>query len=170
MKKYVNGKYIELTTDEITLLQLERRKIDLYEKSRPLSASEVLALLIPQQINTLAVDDATASRMVEFYPKLTMYAEGSLIAAGTRINWNGTLKQAAVDLWNTTENNPDNAPTLWQAIAYRNGIRIIPATITAGEAFAKGELGWWGDAVYESLIDANVYTPEAYPAGWTLVS
>lgn len=165
-----NGIYRDMTAEELEQMEAIGRQERLKEAFRPLTESEVLALLIPQQINTLAVDDATASRMVEFYPKLTMYAEGSLIAAGTRINWNGTLKQAAVDLWNTTENNPDNAPTLWQAIAYRNGIRIIPATITAGEAFAKGELGWWGDAVYESLIDANVYTPEAYPAGWTLVS
>lgn len=26
------------------------------------------------------------------------------------------------------------------------------------------------DPVYESLIDANVYSPEAYPQGWRLVS
>lgn len=92
-----------------------------------------------------------------------------LIKAGTRINWHGTLKQAAVDLWNTAESNPDNAPTLWQDIAYRDGIRIIPQTITVTEAFAKGEKGWWGDSLYESLIDVNVYTPEQYPAGWQTV-
>lgn len=39
-----------------------------HEKNRPLTESEVLALLIPQQINTLAVDDNTALRMKGFYP------------------------------------------------------------------------------------------------------
>lgn len=58
---------------------------------------------------------------------------------------------------------------LWEDIAYREGYRIIPAVITAGTAFAKGEFGWWGDTMYKSLIDANVYTPEAYPAGWEVV-
>lgn len=113
-----------------------------------------------------SLDDKDASEAVALYDG--MKYDGSLISAGTRINWGGTLKMAAVDLWDYEENNPDNGPDLWADIAYKNGIRIIPATITAGEAFAKGELGWWNDSVYESLIDANVYTPEAYPDGWAL--
>lgn len=114
-----------------------------------------------------SLDDKDASEAVALYDG--MRYDGRLITAGTRINWRGTLKQAAVDLWDEKNNNPDNAPTLWTDIAYHDGIRIIPAAITAGEAFAKGERGWWGDTVYESLIDANVYTPEQYPDGWTIV-
>lgn len=110
------------------------------------------------------VDDKTASIAPELYGR--MHNDGSLIKAGTRINWNGTLKRAAVDLWDTEENTPDNAPTLWEDIAYKKGIRIIPDVITAGTAFAKGEQGWWGDVLYESMVDNNVWTPEQYPAGW----
>jgi hypothetical protein len=87
---------------------------------------------------------------------------------GTRINWNGVLKKAAVDLWDTPENNPDNAPALWEDIQYRAGHRIIPEVITVTSAFGKDETGWWGDVLYCSLKDANVYTPEAYPAGWAV--
>ncbi len=109
-------------------------------------------------------DDKVASEAPDLFPALT--EDGSLVSAGTRINWNGTLKRAAVDLWDTESNNPDNAPSLWEDIAYREGYRIIPETITAGTAFTKDELGWWGEDLYKSLIDANVYTPVAYPAGW----
>ena len=98
-----------------------------------------------------------------------MKYDGSIINSGTRINWNGQLKKAAVDLWDTETNTPDAAPTLWEDIAYKQGIRIIPDVITAGTAFAKGEQGWRGDTLYESLIDANVWTPEAYPEGWRVV-
>lgn len=115
-----------------------------------------------------SLDDKDASEAVELFGG--MQYDGSLISAGTRINWFGILKQAAVDMWDTVENNPVNAPTLWQDIAYKQGIRIIPANITATEKFAKGERGWWHDEVYESLIDANVYTPEQYPDGWVLVN
>lgn len=114
------------------------------------------------------LDDKVASTSAELFPRLT--EGGELVKAGTRINWGGTLKRAAVDLWDTAENNPDNAPTLWEDIAYREGIRIIPETITAGLAFAKDELGWWGDVLYKSLIDSNVWTPEAYPSGWEIVT
>lgn len=111
--------------------------------------------------------DAIASTAIDVFP--TLKEDSALIKVGTRINWNGTLKRAAVDLWDTIENNPDNAPTLWEDISYREGHRIIPETITVGTAFAKDELGWWGDELYKSLIDTNVYTPASYPAGWEKV-
>lgn len=124
--------------------------------------AEKLRSLIEQAAINLT--DKEASEGAELFPRLK--EDNSLISVGTRINWNGTIKKAAVDLWDTAENNPDNAPTLWEDISYREGIRIIPDTITVTTAFAKGEKGWWGDTLYVSLIDANVYTPVDYPAGW----
>ena len=112
--------------------------------------------------------DADASTAAELFPRLKQ--DGSLVSAGTRINWYGKVKRAAVDLWDRTENNPDNAPTLWEDLAYRDGIRIIPETITAGTAFAKDELGWWGDTLYKSLLDANVWTPAQHASGWEKVT
>lgn len=111
------------------------------------------------------IDDKTASEGVELSPSLKQ--DGNLVKYGTRINWKGTLKRATVDLWDTAENNPDNAPTLWEDVMYKDGIRVIPEVITASAAFAKGEKGWWQDEIYTSLLDANVYTPTQYAAGWT---
>lgn len=108
--------------------------------------------------------DKLASTSVAVYP--TLNNDGALIKAGTRINWNGSLKRAAVDLWDTVENNPGNAPALWEEINYRNGYRIIPENITVGMAFELNELGWWKGELYKSLMAANVYTPDVYPAGW----
>lgn len=167
MKKCVNGKMIELTPEEITTMQKEAARAELAEKSRPLTADEVNRLFIMQNINTVITDDATASRAVEFHPE--MKYDGSLIPAKTRINWKGTLKRSTVDIWDTAENNPDNAPTLWEDIAYRDGFRIIPEVITATLAFSEGECGWWGDKLYRSKVNGNVYTPAVYPANWETV-
>ena len=112
------------------------------------------------------VDDKMASIAPELYDELK--EDGSLVTVGIRINWKGTLKRAAVDLWDTKENNPDNAPTLWEDINYRAGHRIIPEVITVGLAFSKGETGWWGETLYISKVDANVYTPEQYADNWEL--
>lgn len=167
MKKYVNGEYIELTSEEITAMQAEQRKAEIAEKSRPLTADDVNRIFITQNIQTIITDDATASRTVEFHP--AMKYDGSLIPAKTRINWNGRLVRSAVDIWDTEGNNPDNAPNLWEDIAYKDGFRIIPETITATLAFAMDECGWWEGVLYRSLLDANVYTPAAYPQGWEAV-
>lgn len=132
-----------------------------------MTRSEAVKLRALVEQAAASLPDREASEGAALFPK--MKHDGGLIKAGTRINWHGVLKQAAVDLWDTLENSPDAAPALWQDIAYREGIRIIPKTITVVEAFAKEERGWWGDAIYKSLIDDNVYTPEMYPAGWRLI-
>jgi len=98
------------------------------------------------------------------FPRLK--SNGELVKAGTRINWNGTVKKAAADLWDTAENTPDAAPDLWADLSYRNGYRVIPAVITVTTAFSQDECGWWGDTLYRSKVNSNVYTPAVYPDNW----
>ena len=164
MKKFANGQYVDMTPEEIAELRNQSEKSRIEEASRPLTVDEVNCLFIAQNINAVITDDATASRAVEFHP--AMKYDGALIPAKTRINWNGTLKRATVDLWDSRENNPDNASALWEDIRYRNGYRIIPETITATLAFAEGEYGWWGDVLYRSKVGGNAYTPAVYPDNW----
>ena len=126
-----------------------------------------LHAVIEQAAQTL--DEKTISEAPELCR--TLKQDGSLVRAGTRINWNGTIKKAAVDLWDTEVNDPDHAPSLWADIDYRDGYRIIPETITVTTAFSKGEKGWWTDGkLYESKVDSNVYTPAQYAGNWKEIS
>lgn len=61
---------------------------------------------------------------------------------------------------------PDKTEALFKKLMYRDGIRIIPEVITTGDMFALDELGWWGDVLYRSKVNANVYTPAVYPDNW----
>lgn len=114
------------------------------------------------------LSDAEASTVPSLYEG--MKYDGSLISAGARIPWGDKLMKAAVDLWDNEENNPDNAPTLWVELKYKDGIRIIPETITVPEAFSEGEDGYWeaDESIYTSLVNGNVFTPVEYPANWEL--
>ena len=129
-----------------------------------MTKNEALKLRSIIEQATVSLDDKTASEGATLFPKLKN--DGSLVRVGTRINWNGTIKKAAVDLWDTEENNPDNAPTLWENLEYKDGYRYIPEVITVTTAFALNECGWWEGALYKSLKDANVYTPEVRPMDW----
>ena len=60
------------------------------------------------------IDDETALTIVKFYP--TLKGEGQLIKAGSRYNVNGLLYRAIDDLWDITDNHPENAPELWELI------------------------------------------------------
>ena len=129
--------------------------------------SEAIKLRNLIEIAAQSLSDADASMAPELF--LQLKGDSSLITAGTRINWNGTIKRAVVDIWDTVENNPDNAPTLWEDIEYKKGYRIIPEVITASAAFAKDECGWWNGILYKSLLAANTYNPDQYPIGWEIV-
>ena len=129
-----------------------------------MTRNEALRLRAIVEKAATSLPDKEASEGSSLFPRLKQ--DGALVRAGTRINWNGTIKKAAVDLWDTDVNNPDNAPTLWKDISYRDGYRIIPETITVTTAFSEGEYGWWGDTLYRSKVNSNVYTPAVYPDNW----
>ena len=129
--------------------------------------SEAIRLRAIVETAAISLDDKTASEAAALCPRLKR--DGALIKAGTRINFNGTIKRAAVDLWDTEANDPTNAPALWEDIEYRQGYRIAPAASTATNAASKGEKQWFGGALHESQTDGNVYTPEQYPAGWEMI-
>lgn len=113
MRIYENGIYRDMTLEEIAAMEAEAAKFEAYERTRPLTAEEVTAMLIRQQINTLSVDDNTALRMVEFYPA---WEAGQAYTAGYKVQRGGKLwrcKQAhtAIATW-----EPENAASLWEVI------------------------------------------------------
>ena len=87
-KKYVNCAFVDMTADEIAAMEAEAAQAAAEEKRRPLSLSEVQEMMVRAQINTLPVDDATALRMVAYYPEWTA---GTAYAVGDRLVYNGDL-------------------------------------------------------------------------------
>ena len=86
----------------------------LYEKVRPLTAEEVTALLIKQQINTLEVDDNTALRMTEFYPE---WSAGQAYTAGYKVQYGGKLWRCLQAHTSQTGWEPSTATaSLWEEI------------------------------------------------------
>lgn len=77
-----------MSAEEIDAIQAEAQKAEKIERTRPLTAEEVTAMIIKQQVNTLEVDDNTALRMVEFYPA---WAAGQAYATGYKVQYNGKL-------------------------------------------------------------------------------
>lgn len=88
MKIYENGTLRDMTPEEIAAAEEAAARYAAAEKHRPLSLSEVQEMMIKQQINTLTVDDATALRMIAFYPE---WAAGAEYPVDYKIQYNGEL-------------------------------------------------------------------------------
>ena len=166
MYKNVNGKLIEMTEAEIAE---EKQKIQLAkaeEKSRPLTAEEVTAMLIRQQINTLTVDDNTALRMREFYPE---WASGVAYTTGYKVQRSGKLRRCLQDHTSQDGWEPESAPSLWAKV-------LIPDETVVPEweqpdstnPYSAGDKVTHNGKTWVSDINNNVWEPGVY--GWSEVS
>lgn len=102
-----------MTAEEIAEMKKQSAIQAALEKSRPLTAEEVTAILITAQVNTLTVDDATALRMVEFYPNWeanTAYTVGYKVQRKAGL-WKCIQAHTAQAGW-----EPENTPALWTQI------------------------------------------------------
>lgn len=155
MYKNVNGKLIEMTEAEIAE---EKQKIQLAkaeEKSRPLTAEEVTAMLIRQQINGLTADDNTALRMREFYPE---WAAGVDYTAGYKVQRRGKLWRCIQAHTSQTGWEPENAQALWTEICETHaGTLTDPIPYSGNMALEAGKYYSQSGEVY--LCTRNTVNP-----------
>ena len=65
---------------------------------------------------------------------------------------------------------PKTVPALYVAIGLdERGYPVWSQPTGAHDAYNKGDIVDYRGFLYESLIDGNVYAPDAYPAGWKAV-
>ena len=125
-----------MTAEKITAMQAEQAAYEAYERTRPLTESEVARLLIAKELNSLTVDDNTALRMAEFYPE---WAAGVAYSAGYKVQHGGKLwrclqAHTSQDSW-----EPENAPALWEEICEtHDGTKYDPIPYEGSMALASG--------------------------------
>lgn len=103
---------------------------------------------------------------------------------GDIVNYNGTLYKSIINgnVWSpdvyaagweqvdraaepgpdpTPEPEPNPGPTTYPDFAQPSG---------AHDAYNTGDIVMYNGTAYRSLIDGNVWSPDAYPAGWEVVA
>lgn len=81
--RLVNGVKTEIPADEVSAMDDAMAAYEAAERTRPLTAEEVTAMLIKQQINSITVDDQTALRMRRYYPTFAELV-GQTVKLGTK--------------------------------------------------------------------------------------
>ena len=125
---------------------------------------------------SVSLPDEDALEAVELFPA---WAADTAYAADQRVRYNGSSGTPTPTLYKCVQGHtsqagwePDKTPALWAEVAKPGEIPVWRQPTGAQDAYNKGDKVHYPDAdgpVYESTVDANVYSPEAYPAGWRLV-
>ena len=151
MRIFDGKEYRDMTEAELKEHKQETTRAALEEKTRPLTENEVLSLLIPQQINTLSVDDNTALRMRAFYPK---WAEGVEYTAGYKVQHGGKLWRTLQAHTSQVGWEPVTAAALWEQINETHaGTLEDPIPYDGNMALEAGKYYMQDYAVYLCILD-----------------
>lgn len=115
-----------------------------------------------------SLTDADALKAMELYRR---WEPDLVIKAGDRLVFpvNGTDRLFRVNEGqaHTTQEGwePDKTPAMFVTVSLDEWPEFVQPT-GAHDAYKKGDKITFEGKHYISLIDANVYSPAAYPAGW----
>ena len=132
--------------------------------------SQLLKIRAMIEKASVSLADEDALEAVELFPA---WAVGTDYSVNDRVQFGGKLYRCVQAHGSQPDWMPDVTPALWTEVANPGEIPVWKQPTGAQDAYNKGDKVHYptaSDPVYESLIDANVYSPEAYPAGWKQVS
>lgn len=146
---YINGRRTERDVTQEETAEARRKARE--EKNRPLTTDEVLAKIIPQTINSAAVDDNTALRMTAYYPE---WAAGVSYAVGFKVQRNGKLWKVVQAHTSQVTWEPENAASLWTQICEtHDGTEDDPIPYEGNMALENGKYYEQGNVVYRCFRD-----------------
>lgn len=161
MKKFVNGEYIGMTAEEIAAMEDAAAHAAAEEKHRPLSLAEVQEMMVRAQINTLAVDDATALRMIAFYPEWESgkaYTSANGCPVGYKVLRAGKLwklrqEHTSQDNWAPGETGTES---LWEEICEsHDGTKYDPIPYNGNMALENGKYYTQDGVLYKCTRDTG---------------
>ena len=98
------------------------------------------------------------------------YAVGEYFTYGVNSVGDPQLYKVAQEHTSQADWTPDKTPALYVAVGLDdNGYPIWSQPTGAHDAYNTGDIVDYNGTLYKSLIDGNVYSPDAYPAVWEVV-
>lgn len=112
----------------------------------------------------ISLDDSDALEAVELFPA---WQTDTAYERGVRVRYAGKLYRCEQAHSSQVDWTPPTTPALWTEVAEPGEIPVWRQPTGAQDAYMKGDKVHYPDAdgpVYVSLVDNNVWAPDAY--GW----
>lgn len=123
-----------------------------------------------EKINAIiqTFDDEAAAENAILYPK---WAADKAYTTNEKVRYDNILYKVLQDHTSQAAWTPDAAPSLFARILIPDS-NVIPEweQPDSTNAYMTGDRVMFNGQIYESVIDNNVWSPEAYPAGWQLIT
>lgn len=165
MRVFDGKTYRDMTPEEIAEREYQSKVAAAEAKTRPLTAEEVTSMVIAQQINTLAVDDNTAMRMMEYYPTFDSII-GQTVSKGYKFTHNGKLWRVIQPSLTIQAHyaTGEGMESLYEQVnETHDGTMDDPIPYSGNLALENGKYYYQGGAIYRCTRDSvnPVYHPLA---------
>ena len=133
------------------------------------------AIVAGRKVGTIATADLIRQdaisiedmkELVALYPDFEI---GKAYSVGDLVEYNNELYEVIQAHTSQADWTPDLVPALFKP---KTVVAVIPNWVqpTGGhDAYNIGDKVIFEGQTYESLVDANVYSPTAYPQGWQVI-
>lgn len=131
--------------------------------------AESVAGIINTIVKSVDLTDDARKAIADQYPP---YETGKGYIAGNVVNYNDTLYEVVQGHTSQDDWKPDTTASLYKLLinpSTPSGETVVAdfkQPTGAHDAYKKGDKVTFNGKVYESLADANVYSPSGYPANW----
>lgn len=136
-----------------------------------LQAAEQMRRAVQLYAGTLPEEKAL--EIATIYPKWEAgkaYAAGDILSYGTNSVGDPQLYKVVQAHTSQADWTPDSVPALYDAFGLdESGYPIWSQPSGAHDAYNTGDVVNYNGTLYQSLIDGNVWSPDAYPDGWKIV-
>ena len=116
------------------------------------------------QTKLRSISDGAALKMPEVFP----YWSGNSkeYVKDDKVLYNDVLYKVLQDHTSQEEWTPTSAPSLFAKVLTSEGEILDWEQPSSTNPYMKGDKVRYNGKIYESVIDNNVWSPEAYPQGW----
>ena len=111
---------------------------------------------------TISLPDEDALQAVALFPQ---WVTGHAYVVDERLQYNSVLYRVVQAHTSQADWTPDITPAMFVVVSLDEWPEFVQPT-GAHDAYKKGDKITFEGKHYISLIDGNVYSPTAYPAGW----
>lgn len=154
---------------------------ELDEQEAAAAKNELQTLAVNAMMMSLADDDLVETKNT-YQTKLRSISDGAALKVPELFpHWSGNSKEYEKDdkvlyggvLYKVLQNHtfqegwtPTSAPSLFAKVLTSEGEILDWEQPSSTNPYMKGDKVKFNGKIYESVIDNNVWSPEAYPQGW----
>lgn len=126
-----------------------------------------LSIAFVKMVEKGEIDEVTASENANLF---IAWDEISTYNVNDLRQYNGKLYKCLQAHISQADWTPDTTASLWKELGINeNGIAEWSQPISSADAYNTGDEVMYNGVHYRSLVDNNVWSPEAYPQGWEIV-